>query len=386
MGPNGSGKTTLLRCIMRYLTPEHGAVLIDSTPLHTMNEKELAQLLAVVPQSSNLDFSFTAYDIVMMGRLPYASSRFIGESENDARAVREAMERTDTWEFSTRRFNSLSGGEQQRVIIARALAQDPKILLLDEPTVFLDISGQFEIMDLLKDLNREGLTIIAVLHDINLASRYCERIALLNDGRLESIGTPQQVFTPENIMRIYDLDVLVRHDPVTKSISVVPKTACVMPTSGGPRVHLLCGGGSGGEIMRLLMEEGYSVSAGVVNVLDSDFENAKTLHIPVVMEVPFAQIGDEAYAQNLRAIEGAEMVVLADFPVGPGNLRNLEAAIWALKNGKKVLIIDPETIEKRDFVGNRAKDIIDELLGHGAVSVPRKTDLVKILKSEKGVK
>lgn len=386
MGPNGSGKTTLLRCIMRYLTPEDGAVLIDSTPLHTMKEKELARLFAVVPQSSNLDFSFTAYDIVMMGRLPYANSRFMGESESDAQAVREAMERTDTWKFSTRPFNSLSGGERQRVIIARALAQKPRILLLDEPTVFLDLSGQFEIMDLLRDLNREGLTIIAVLHDINLASRYCERIALLNEGRLESLGTPDQVFTPENIMRIYDLDVIVRRDPVTNSISVVPKSACIIfSSSERPRVHVLCGGGSGGEIMRLLLDEGYSVSAGVVNVLDSDFESAKALHIPVVMEVPFAQIGDEAHAQNLRAIESAEAVVLSDFPVGPGNLRNLEAAAWAQENEKKVFIIDPENAEKRDFTGGRAKDIIGELLRHGAIGVRRKAELVSALRKEKKI-
>ncbi|MEM3037978.1 MAG: heme ABC transporter ATP-binding protein [Thermoplasmata archaeon] len=383
MGPNGSGKTTLLRCIMNYLRPEHGAVLIDAKPIHTLKDKELAQFLAVVPQTSQLDFTFTAYEIVMMGRLPYSGNRFLSESRTDADAVRSAMERTDTWRFADRQFSSLSGGERQRVVIARALAQEPKILLLDEPTVFLDITGQFEIMDLLRELNKEGLTIIAVLHDINLASRYCRRVALLGDGRIESIGSPDEVFTPENIMRIYDIDVIVRRDFATKSISVIPKNVCVPPASGGPRVHVLCGGGSGGEIIRRLIDEGFSPTAGVVNVLDSDYESARTLHVPVVTEVPFAQISDEAHQQNLRLIADAEDVILADFPVGPGNVRNVEAAAFAIENGKRVIVVSPESIDKRDFVGNRAARIIEDIMRKGAYKASNASDIINIIKNRK---
>lgn len=385
MGPNGSGKTTLLRCIMKYLMPDKGGVLIDAKPVHTLREKELARLLAVVPQSSQLDFTFTAYEIVMMGRLPYASSRLISESRKDERAVREAMDRTDTWKFANRQFRSLSGGERQRVVIARALAQEPEILLLDEPTVFLDISGQFEIMDILKDLNREGLTIIAVLHDVNLASRYCRRIALLNEGRLEIVGTPEEVFTAKNIMRTYGIDVIIRRDPVTKSISAIPKDTLSVPIAKGLRVHVICGGGSGGEIFRHLLDAGYSPTAGVVNVLDSDFEHAKMLHVPLITEVPFAQIGEDAHRQNLEIMKNAEIVIVSDFPIGPGNIKNLEAALWARRKGKKVLVVNPDTVNERDFVGGQGKMLFEELMRQGAIGVKSRLEIVDVLREEECV-
>jgi len=384
MGPNGSGKTTLLRCMMNYLKPEQGAVLVDAKPIHTMSDKDLAQLFAVVPQISQIEFSFTAYEMVMMGRIPHAKSRLSSETKADAMAVRNAMERTNTWQFADRQYASLSGGERQRVIIARALAQHPTILLLDEPTVYLDITGQLEIMDLLRELNREGLTIVAVMHDINLASRYCGRIALLHDGRLESQGTPEEVFTPDNIVRIYDVDVIVRKDPLTNSVSVIPRTATIVSAMHGTRVHVLCGGGTGGAIIIGLRDAGYAPSAGVINVLDSDFELSEDIHIPVVTEVPFAQISDETHRQNLQRVDEAAAIVVTDFPVGPGNLKNLEAAVAALGKGKPVFIMNIETEEKRDFVGGKAKLLIDDLISRGAVKVNGKQDLMAKLAERLG--
>jgi len=384
MGPNGSGKTTLLRCMMNFLKPEQGAVLIDAKPIHTMSDKDLAQLFAVVPQTSQIEFSFTAYEMVMMGRIPHAKSRLSSETKADAKAVRDAMERTNTWQFSDRQYASLSGGERQRVIIARALAQQPTILLLDEPTVYLDITGQLEIMDLLRELNREGLTIIAVMHDINLASRYCGRIALLHDGRLESQGTPEEVFTPDNIIRIYDVDVIVRKDPLTNSVSVIPRIATIVSAMHGTRVHVLCGGGTGGAIIIGLRDAGYAPSAGVINVLDSDFELSEDIRIPVVTEVPFAQISDDTHRQNLQRVADAAAIVVTDFPVGPGNLKNLEAAVAALGNGKPVFIVNAETVEKRDFVGGKAKQLIDDLISRGAVKVNGKQDLMTKLAERLG--
>jgi iron complex transport system ATP-binding protein len=384
MGPNGSGKTTLLRCMMNYLTPKQGGVLVDAKPVHTMTDKEIAQLFAVVPQTSPTDFSFTAYEMVMMGRIPHARNRLSNEKESDVKAVREAMKRTGTWEFADREFAGLSGGERQRVIIARALAQDPEILLLDEPTVYLDITGQLEIMDLLRELNGSGLTIIAVMHDINLASRYCGKIALLHEGRLESHGTPQEVFTPENVMRIYSVEVIVRRDPLTHSVSVIPRATSMVVPAHGTRVHVLCGGGTGGPLLSGLIDAGYAPSAGVVNVLDSDFELSEDLRIPVVTEVPFAQISDETHRQNLQRIGEAAAIVVTDFPVGPGNLKNLEAAGAALGKGKPVFIMNTETAEKRDFVGGKAKRLIDDLISRGAVKVNGKQDLMAKLTERLG--
>jgi len=384
MGPNGSGKTTLLRCIMNYLTPEHGAVLVDMKSVHTMPDRELAQLFAVVPQTSQMDFEFTAYEMVMMGRTPHSRSRFSGLSKRDDEAVAEVMRCTNTWKFADREFSGLSGGERQRVIIARALAQEPKILLLDEPTVFLDITGQLEIMDLLRELNKGGLTIIAVMHDINLASRYCSKIALIHEGRIESHGKPEEVFTPENIVRIYDVDVIVRKDPLTNSVSVIPRNTSSISPMHGTRVHILCGGGSGGHLASDLIDAGYAPSAGVINVLDSDFELAKDLHVPVVTEIPFAQVSDDAYSQNQKMIRESEAVVVADFPVGPGNLRNLEAAMLALEWGKAVFVMNGDSIGDRDFVGGKAGKIVGDLIRKGAVTVNEKRELIALIGKKLG--
>jgi len=384
MGPNGSGKTTLLRCVMNYLKPEQGAILVDAKPIHTMSDRALAQLFAVVPQTSQIEFPFSAFEMVMMGRTPHARSRLSGDSKLDATAVRRAMEKTNTWKFADRDFSSLSGGERQRVIIARALAQEPEILLLDEPTVYLDITGQLEIMDLLRELNRGGLTIVAVMHDINLASRYCGKIALINEGRLESHGTPDEVFTPENITRIYDVDVIVRRDPLTNSVSVIPKMASSMSAMHGTRIHILCGGGTGGHIASDLIDAGYAPSAGVINVLDSDFELAKDLHVPVVTEIPFAQVSDDAHAQNIERVRQAAAVVVTDFPVGPGNLKNLEAALVALECGKAVFLLNSGTIGERDFVGGKARTMVDELIRRGAVTVKDKRELIGLIAEKLG--
>jgi len=370
MGPNGSGKTTLLRCLMDYLPAPADAVRVDGRQLRTFSPSELARTFAVVPQTSTTDFTFTAYDIVMMGRMPHISSRLAGVSRKDAAIVAEAMRRTNTWQFASRPFFSLSGGERQRVIIARAIAQQPKALLLDEPTVFLDINGQFEIMDLIRGLNRDkGLSVIAVLHDVNLAARYCDRIVLLSDGRIEAIGPPKEVLTPDTIESVYGVEVVVRKDPFSDTVYVLPRATVVGARRHGTRVHVLCGGGTGGPVMKALLDRGFSVSAGVLNVLDSDSQNASDLHIPFVSEAPFAPISDEAHRQNVAMIEKSSAVVVSPFPVGPGNIRNLEAAREALAAGKRVLVLPHDPGKPIDFVGGRADAIVKGLISSGAIRV-----------------
>jgi iron complex transport system ATP-binding protein len=339
-------------------------------PIHTMSEREIARTFAVVPQTSSTDFPFTAHDVVMMGRIPHIGSRLAGESRKDEEAVRRAFDRTGCWQLKDRRFSELSGGERQRVIIARALAQEPKVLLLDEPTVYLDISGQFEMMDLIKNLNREdGMTIVAVLHDINMAARYSDRIALLNSGRLEAFGPPDEVLTADAIQSVYGVDVAVRKDPFTHAVYVMPRSTRPPARRHGTRVHVLCGGGTGGPAMRYLTEHGFAVSAGVLNVLDSDYENAADLRVPVVAEVPFSQISQESHAENLRLIDESSSVIVTPFPVGPGNFRNLEAAQYALGRGKRVLLLRKGDHGKTDFVGGKADEFVRALLASGADEV-----------------
>ena len=215
IGPNGSGKTTLLKIIDGLLFPQEGEILVEGENLRQKNRKELARIIAFVPQEFSLVFPFSVQEIVMMGRYPHLSNlRF--EGNDDYRIVREAMEMTDTLHLSERMIHHISGGERQRVLIARALAQKPRIMLLDEATAFLDIKHQIALFELIKKLNKlQDLTVIVVTHDINLAGQYTDRIILLQDGKIHSIGTPELVITEDNINEVYEADVLVDKNPRT---------------------------------------------------------------------------------------------------------------------------------------------------------------------------
>ena len=213
IGPNGSGKTTLLKIINGTLFPDAGQMLIDGKDTSRWSRKDIAQKVAIVPQETAVIFPFYAEEIVLMGRFPHLSNyRF--EDKKDYRIVHEAMEKTDTLTFAARRFDELSAGERQRVLIARALAQEPKVLLLDESTVFLDLKHQAQFLDLLRQLNTaQQLTVIFVTHDINLAAQHADRIILLYSGKIYAIGKPAEVITAANIKEVYDVDSLIDKNP-----------------------------------------------------------------------------------------------------------------------------------------------------------------------------
>jgi iron complex transport system ATP-binding protein len=214
IGPNGCGKSTLVRVISGIVLPHRGRVELKSSPLEEMSRREIARTVAVVPQESYFFLDFRCLDIVLMGRNPYLP-RFQSETEEDYHVALDAMKVTDTLHLRDRGVNEISGGEKQRVVIARALAQKPRILLLDEPTAHLDIDHEIEIFDLLKRLNREGLTILVVSHDINVAAEYCERILLMVKGRLAAEGSPEDVITHDILHGVYGARVLVGRNPRT---------------------------------------------------------------------------------------------------------------------------------------------------------------------------
>ena len=212
LGPNGSGKTTLLKCINRVLSPHKGTVLRDGVEYHERTRKQIARQIGVVPQSANSSFPFTALDIVMMGRNPELE-RFEREKESDLQIVSNAMEMTNTAFLASRPMDQLSGGERQRVIIARALAQRPKILLLDEPTLHLDVNHQMEILDLISRLAREErMLVIIVTHDLSLAARYCDRIIMLRKGCIVSAGDVTHALTKENMAKVFSIDATIYYD------------------------------------------------------------------------------------------------------------------------------------------------------------------------------
>ena len=225
IGPNGSGKTTLIKIIDGLLIPDEGAVFLRGKDIRHVSRNDIAKIIAMVPQDAPMVFPFTVKEVVMMGRAPHLG-RLEFEGKTDFEIVHKAMEITDILPFASRSINELSGGERQRVLIARALAQQPQIILLDESTAFLDIKHQIAFFDIIKGLNRdEGMTVVAVTHDMNLASLYCDRIMLLNNGSIHVIGSPGEVITESNIKEVYDTDVLIDPNPVTGSPRVTLLTS-----------------------------------------------------------------------------------------------------------------------------------------------------------------
>lgn len=221
IGPNGAGKSTLLKLLMKVLAPTGGTIFLEGEELFNLSQKEVAQKVAFLPQSPSLESPFTCREVVLMGRYPHLG-RFEAESERDRKIAEEAMERTRTAPFAERFITELSGGERQRVLLARTLAQEAKFLLLDEPTANLDPHHQLGVMDLAASLAKKGMAIVAALHDLNLAARYCHRLALLHRGDIVAVGKPEEVLTPQNLRSVYGIEAEVSIHSLTGSLLVTP--------------------------------------------------------------------------------------------------------------------------------------------------------------------
>ena len=222
IGPNASGKSTLLRALSRLLRPEAGTVVLDGESIHRLPTKEVARRLGLLPQSPIAPDGILVGDLVARGRTPH-QSLFQQWSLADATAVRAALEATGTVDLADRPVDELSGGQRQRVWIAMALAQETGLLLLDEPTTFLDISHQIEVLDLVAALNRrDGRTMVVVLHDLNLACRYAHHVVAMRDGRIVASGTPHDVITAESVRAVFGLESIVIPDPLSGTPLVVP--------------------------------------------------------------------------------------------------------------------------------------------------------------------
>ncbi len=379
LGPNGSGKTTLLKSISRVLKPQKGTILIGDENVYKMKTVDVAKQMAVVPQSTPVSFDFTALEVVLMGRNPHMA-RFKMEGKKDLDIAKNSMQLTRTWEFADRPVTELSGGESQRVIIARALTQEPQILLLDEPTTHLDISNQLEIMDLIKRLcETKKLLIVAVFHDFNLAARYCDSIILLNDGKIVAAGKMNETLTSENVKKVFNVDTIVKKHPITGSLYVIPISRPIIQKQKSLIVHLICGGGTGSHVMKTLLDEGYRVTAGVLNLLDTDQETAQLLSVPTTNDAPFSPITDEAHKANLQMISKANVLVVTPTQFGEGNLRNLDAAETALKEGTPTILLEDGPTEERDFTKGKATKYLTKLKNNGAITVKSISELVTFL-------
>ncbi|MCL2358810.1 ABC transporter ATP-binding protein [Candidatus Bathycorpusculum sp.] len=380
LGPNGSGKTTLLKSISHTLKPKVGTILLQDQDIYDMKAIDVAKQMAVVSQGTTVAFSFTAIDVVLMGRSPHLS-RFAIEGEKDVAIAKNAMAYTGTLHLQDRLITELSGGERQRIIISRALAQEPQVLLLDEPTTFLDVANQLEIMDLLKRLCEDKkLVVVGVFHDFNLAARYCDSLILLKNGKIVATGNTD-ILTSENIKTIFNIDTIIKQNSITKTPYIIPLSINHEAPKRSLTIHIICGAGSGSSLMKQLIDDGYNVTAGVLNLLDTDQETANFLKIPITIEAPMSPISETAHNNNLQLIKKADFVIVTSFPYGYGNIKNLDAALYAVEQGIPTFMLDEYTclIGLRDYTKGQAQEKIQLLKNKGITSVKDETTLLATL-------
>ena len=374
IGPNGSGKSTLVRALSRALRPSQGAVLLEEKDLYTVySARSSAQTIAVVPQETAVSLDFSVRDIVRMGRAPHLPPRpFASETTTDEQIVSDALTSAGVAHLAERAVTTLSGGERQRVLFARALAQQPRVLLLDEPTASLDLRHQAETLTLARSLaHQNGLAVLAVLHDVNLASAHCDALVLLQNGKIAASGTPAEVLTAENLAAVYGTRVWVRPHPVTKRPLVLPLLTLTPEAAPKSRVHVICGGGTGTELLLALHSQGFSVTAGALGTDDTDADAARLLDIPFATEAPFSLLSYAALEAAAYLAADTSVVVLTGTPFGRANLANLEAALLLRRAGKTVICCgSTDNFAARDFTGGRAARLWNELLSAGAVLVP----------------
>ncbi len=375
IGPNSSGKTSLLKLMDGLLKPRQGKIFLKGKDLARIPRTQIAKWIAVVPQEMEVSFSFTAGEIVLMGRAPYLR-RFGWEKREDLDIAREGMALADVAGLENRPFAELSQGEKQRVLMARALAQEPKVILLDEPTSHLDINHQVELNELIRRLNIEkNLTVLNISHDLNLAAEYSHRVVLLHQGSIHAMGTPSAVITEENIRRVYETTVMVEKNPLSGAPRITPVGKGRMEKAGTKSVHLICGEGSGVDSVRRLFLRGYRVSLGVLNIGDTDQKIGKALGLSMVLEKPFSPVSEYAYQENLKFADKAGLLIVERFHVGRGNLPNLQAAVEVLRKGKRVIVLENNL--EYDFTNGEAKACYQRLKEGGAVFIPDHSQLIE---------
>ncbi len=359
VGPNGSGKTTLLRAMASLVRLDSGSITLNDSPIDRLSATERARHVGYMPQL-NPDHSFTALEFVLMGRYPHIG-RFKLEGRSDIQFAESAMNRTETLEFAHRRLRSLSGGEKQRVSLARLLAQNADVLLLDEPTASLDLQHQLLTMATARAEADRGVAVAVVLHDLSLASRHCDRLMLLNEGEVVAEGDPWTVVTQANLKSIFSVDAAVEPEPISgrPMVSVLGVTGDSETQSRDRslRVHMICGAGSGRDLMHRLSIEGHTLSACVLGQGDADRDTALRLGIDHISSPPFSVVTLEQDAAHRRLVRQADVVIVCEMAVGPGNLRNLEAAAEA----SRLLLIERPEDSQWDYTDGYAGKVYEEL-------------------------
>ena len=367
IGPNGAGKTTLLRTLSGLIRAQTGSLVLDGYDLERMSVAEIARIQAHMPQSISNTYGFNGLEIVMMGRYPHMN-RFQVEGSEDRRIALDAMRLTETEAFVDREISTLSGGERQRLFLARALAQEPRILLLDEPTSNLDVQHQLKVLGTIRELVVEGLTAVAAIHDLALAARYCNRLVLLSRGRVLAQGPPEEVLTPANVEEAFGVRAVVFRDPFTgtPTISLLDQARPQTVSDQDPRVHVVCGGGTGARLMFELKRAGFTLTAGPLGAGDGDRSAADILGIDYVSVPAFSPVDNDAHARHLEMIEASDFTVLCNLPIGPNNLPNLRA----IERSQRLICLETSPFPERDFTDGVAGRIYRRMSPVARCSTP----------------
>lgn len=338
IGPNGAGKSTILKSIARQLALIGGKVLLDGKDMGTQSLKETARRMSVMLTDRTKPELMTCHDIVAAGRYPYTGALGI-LSETDEKAIEDALELVHAREIAFRDFNAISDGQRQRVLLARALCQEPEIIVLDEPTSFLDIRHKLELLEILRHMAREqNITVILSLHEIDLAQKISDRVVCVKGDRIAGYGSAEEIFTEEKIRNLYELREGV-YDPAFGSLELPG-------TEGDPRVFVLSGCGTGIPVFRSLKRQGIPFAAGILYTNDIDYRLARLTAAEVVSEQPFEEISDRALTQARQWVDRCRSVILTDFPIRSVNHR-IEELIGYVKGNPE---ISYHIYEKNTFI------------------------------------
>lgn len=377
VGPNGAGKSTLLRAVTGGADVLGGDIVCGTSVLR-MPERDRARRIGVVPQSPPAVFAFSARGFVEMGRHPHLG-RLGSPGAADRAVVDEAMALTDTARLAEERIDELSGGDLQRLTLAQALAQEPQVLLLDEPTSHLDLNHALQVLDLVRMLADGGMAVLGVFHDLGLAARYADRICIVADGGVTPPAPPAEALNARVVSDVFGVRAVVRTDPVTGSVAVTPVLRGAELDTHADRgaVGLVCGSGTGITLMRELMRAGYRVSAGALNRGDVDQAVAEALGVAHVTLPPFGEIDADAAATVRAAFADAHSIVICPTPFGRPNLPNLQAALDA----RRPLVLVGDMDADRDFTGGAATALWNEAIARGSARARSESDALAIVES-----
>lgn len=359
LGPNGAGKTTILRTLSGLLAPLEGQVRIGDASLSAMDKKDLAKKLAVVLTQGISGGMMKVYDVVGMGRYPHTG--YFGKlTAVDKARVFEALTTVDALDLADRYFDELSDGERQKVLVARALAQEPEVVILDEPTTHLDIKHRLELMGILKRLSHEkGITVILSLHEVDMAIKGCNQVLLVKDGGILAAGAPEDVVNEALIRELYTMG----HGGFSHLLGAIE-----IANTERPSVFVIGGNGQGAPIYRMLTKHSIGMVTGILHENDVDYEVARTVGIQIYSEKPFEAMTKASIEASKEAMDGLGVVIDAGSPIGQMNAGNLALIRYANDRGKTIITMrkPPELEALMDEVMNHVVycGTITEIVAH----------------------